>query len=238
MISQNGSNMNVESPSMVDGQPRANPGMANQKKRRKFGLLKMAVRLFQPNDRKQGKVVVIKKAAEETAKPAQWEKIVGSMRPLHLQENFQSPTRSIEHDSPALADGLNLSEDNFIGSPCASSPSPSMSSRMSETYTMSSYSSAINLQDLDVPRTPKSRYSSSASLPGLDTPKSRYCSMNNLQDLLKGEEGEDEDEDEVFERITADEHIDSKADEFIAKFYQGMSLERSNNNPRGDRWRL
>ncbi|GAA0155549.1 hypothetical protein LIER_13252 [Lithospermum erythrorhizon] len=261
---QNGSIMDVESPTitistvdgkpmdfvgppttMVDEQPMANPDITKEKKRTKFGLLKIAVRMFQPAPKtvkKQAKEI-IKEQPQEAMQPAQWEKIVGSMRPLHLQENLQSPTPSVSTASPDASprnkDGI-LSEESFI-----SSPATSLSSKRSDIGTMSQYNSAVNLQDLD---NPKSRYNSAVNLQDLDTstPKSRYCSMNNLQDLLKGDEDEDEDEeeeaekdpDEVFESITGDDMIDSKADEFIAKFYQGMSLERSTRNPSGVRWRL
>ncbi|CAI9105499.1 OLC1v1004430C1 [Oldenlandia corymbosa var. corymbosa] len=118
-----------------------------------------------------------------------WKKIVGSMRPLHLQNDVvvESPPPSLPPSSPTLS----LSDHHGIRS---FSPSPSHSS---STGSMSQYASASNLQALD-----------------------------------DGDEDDDQDVDPdvVFDAICGDELIDSKAEEFIAQFYQQMKIDKHHNS--------
>lgn len=66
---------------------------------------------------------------------------------------------------------------------------------------------------------------------------SRYASAANLRDLYDDEEEQERDPDEVFDAITGDEMIDTKAEEFIAQFYREIqhqnSLSKSNRLGRG-----
>ena len=55
---------------------------------------------------------------------------------------------------------------------------------------------------------------------------SQYASATNLRDLCNCED-ESEDPDEVFDAITGDEEIDSKAEEFIAQFYKQIHHQNS-----------
>ncbi|CAN1352989.1 hypothetical protein LINPERPRIM_LOCUS43004 [Linum perenne] len=54
-----------------------------------------------------------------------------------------------------------------------------------------------------------------------------YASANNLLDLDKWEEENDQEEenDNYYDGIEGDVMIDSKAEEFIARFYQQMMLQ-------------
>ncbi|CAK9185803.1 unnamed protein product [Ilex paraguariensis] len=73
-------------------------------------------------------------------------------------------------------------------------------------------------EDMIAPASPSPSSSSGGTM-------SQYASANNLQELDKDEESGDDDPDEVFDAIRGDEMIDSKADEFIAQFYQQMKLQ-------------
>ncbi|XP_009785246.1 uncharacterized protein LOC107782738 [Nicotiana tabacum] len=110
-----------------------------------------------------------------------WKKLVGSMRPLHLQDNQSPPT---PHQPPPVKSPSPMVEccENV------SSPSPSTSS----AGTMSQYASANNLQEL---------YGESS-------------------------DDEEEDPDQVFDAIGADEMIDAKAENFIAQFYEQMRRQQ------------
>ncbi|CAK9183081.1 unnamed protein product [Ilex paraguariensis] len=52
---------------------------------------------------------------------------------------------------------------------------------------------------------------------------SQYASANNLQEL--DDDDEEDDPDQVFDTIGADEMIDTKAESFIAQFYQQMRIQ-------------
>lgn len=116
-----------------------------------------------------------KEAKKEKSNRGDWKKIVGSMRPLHVQETPESPMYAM---SPASETCSYMS----------ASPAPSTSSG-----TMSQYASALNLRDL--------------------------CNSDD--------EEEERDPDEVFDAITGDEMIDSKAEEFIAQFYKQIEHQNS-----------
>ncbi|KAL3531519.1 hypothetical protein ACH5RR_010841 [Cinchona calisaya] len=107
-----------------------------KKKKKKSGAFSFfrAALLAMRSDSKK-KEVVPPKSNEK------WKKIVGSMRPLHLQEN-QSPPPSLPPPSPART-AESLEDLNLIQQP--SSPAPSSVSG----GTMSQYASASNLQELD-----------------------------------------------------------------------------------------
>lgn len=104
------------------------PLKAEKRKKKKsgaFGIFKAALYILRkkPDEKEAAK----KKSAESDGN---WKKIVGSMRPLHVQETPQSPMYQM---SPA--------SDDF---PSPASPAPS-----SSCGTMSQYASALNLRDLD-----------------------------------------------------------------------------------------
>lgn len=147
-----------------------------------FGFFKAA--MFVLRHRTKGK----QKAAQVTQQ-GDWKKLVGSMRPLHLQDNN------------------NNNNDNTIY--CATSPSVA-----------SQYASANDLKSLD------HQYASANDLKSLDEPASsgtmsQYASANDLQDLDQHDEEED-DPDQAFDAIGADDMIDAKAELFILQFYQQM----------------
>lgn len=56
---------------------------------------------------------------------------------------------------------------------------------------------------------------------------SQYASANNLQELYgESSDDEEEDPDQVFDAIGADEMIDAKAENFIAQFYEQMRRQQ------------
>ncbi|KAL8527266.1 hypothetical protein ACS0TY_005224 [Phlomoides rotata] len=105
------------------------PTLSEERRKKKksgaFGIFKAALYILR---KKPDEKEAAKKIAESDGN---WKKIVGSMRPLHVQEMPQSPSYQIS-PSPAM--------EYF---PMPSSPAPSTSG------TMSQYASAQNLRDLD-----------------------------------------------------------------------------------------
>ncbi|MCD7461055.1 hypothetical protein HAX54_045068 [Datura stramonium] len=173
-------------------------GDQNKKKRKSrgiFGFFKAA--MFVLRHRTKGK----QKAAQIAVSTQQgdWKKLVGCMRPLHLQEDNNNNT------SQAYCD-----------------PSPS-----SPSGTMSQYASANDLKSLDdESMMSQQQYASANDLKSLDLEASsgtmsQYASANNLQELDEQEE-EDDDPDQIFDAIGADDMIDAKAELFILQFYQQM----------------
>lgn len=136
-----------------------------------------------------------------------WRRLVGSMRPMHLQSNQSSPPQKIDKgDNQKMVISIEnasnendniQSEDGFDSA--SEFPSPA-SSR---------YASAVGLSEMV-------NLSSQVS--------SRYASAVGLSEMVEEEkESEKEKENEEGE---GDEMIDAKADEFIAQFYKQMKLQR------------
>ncbi|KAK3020576.1 hypothetical protein RJ639_046926 [Escallonia herrerae] len=100
-----------------------------KKKRGAFSLLKAALFILRQKPGEKSKRVQL-----EVASSGNWKKMLGSMRPLHLQDNPSPPPPSVVVSIEQFEDVL----------PPAS-PAPSTSS----AGTMSQYASANNLQELD-----------------------------------------------------------------------------------------
>ncbi|CAN4098244.1 unnamed protein product [Withania somnifera] len=120
-----------------------------------------------------------KRKAAQLAQQGDWKKLVGSMRPLHLQDNDDD-------------------DDNNNTVHCVTSPS-------SASGTMNQYASTNDLKALD------DTYKSSGSM-------SQYASADNLQEL----DEQEDDPDQAFDAVGADDMIDAKAELFILQFYQQM----------------
>ncbi|XP_055811883.1 uncharacterized protein LOC129881799 [Solanum dulcamara] len=78
----------------------------------------------------------------DDSKGENWKKLVGSMRPLHLQDNQSPPSPHDPLPPPVKSTSLPVEFSEHFSSPY--SPSPSTSS----VGTMSQYASANNLQEL------------------------------------------------------------------------------------------
>ncbi|KAH7516999.1 hypothetical protein FEM48_Zijuj09G0015500 [Ziziphus jujuba var. spinosa] len=138
----------------------------------------------------------------DVASKGMWRRLVGSMRPLHLQSNA-SPPPSIK-DEPKTTSMSERYDDVMLP---PESPGSSISSMSSEDGMSSRYASAVNLQELD------------------KDSGSRYGSTVNLKDLAKDHcAGILAPGDEIL--VVDDELIDAKAEEFIAQFYKQMRLQR------------
>lgn len=148
------------------------------------------------------------KPVEMVASRGTLNRLVGSMRPLHLQSgsprHSTNSNNSIDQKQPYYDGVILASTQQQPMSPAASSASSSSSSAGG----MSRYASVGNLTELE----------------------SRYASAVNLRDLDSSCEDEDEDEDSEYgyDENGGDEMIDVKAEEFIAHFYAQMRLQRMN----------
>ncbi|XP_049343695.1 uncharacterized protein LOC125807977 [Solanum verrucosum] len=153
-----------------------------------FGFFKAA--MFVLRHRTKGK----QKAAQVITQQGDWKKLVGSMRPLHLQDNNNNTLYCAT--SPSAASQYASTDDL---------------KSLDQLDNMSQYASANDLKSLDA----------LASASASSGTMSQYASANNLQDLDEQEEEED-DPDKVFDAIGADDMIDAKAELFILQFYQQM----------------
>lgn len=167
-----------------------------KKKSGSFGIFRAALSMLRKRPGEKGAKKSITKQ-KSTASNANWTKLVGSMRPLCLQETPQSPTAAAAAPPPQPADET-----------------------IEETIQLQKQPSAAESIEEMIP--PASPFASSSS-----GTMSQYSSAASLQDLYNCSDDEDEDPDEVFDAITGDEMIDAKAEEFIAQFYKQIQLQNS-----------
>ncbi|KAJ1412579.1 hypothetical protein SESBI_20307 [Sesbania bispinosa] len=132
-----------------------------------------------------------------------WRKLVGSMRPLHLQSNQSPPSISISKTD----------NDVHLAPP---SPSEYKTDCGSDVTEEEPYS----------PSPASSRY---ASAVGLNELVQSDEENEMKQEVIVEEENESE---ERCDNVDGDEMIDAKAEEFIAQFYKEMTLQRMNSADR------
>ncbi|PIN01023.1 hypothetical protein CDL12_26476 [Handroanthus impetiginosus] len=167
-----------------------------KKKRGAFGIFSAALFMLRKRPGEKGAKKSITNQ-NSTASNANWTKLVGSMRPLCLQETPQSPTAAAAAQTPQPADETTKEIIQLQKQPSA----------------------AESIEEMISPASPFSTSSSGTM--------SQYASAASLQDLYNCSDDEDEDPDEVFDAITGDEMIDAKAEEFIAQFYKQIQLQNS-----------
>lgn len=174
------------------------PAPAAKKRRGAVHMIKVAMYMIR---RRSGK----SKSVDVAASGGIWNRLVGSMRPLHLQSQ----------SSPTHATRMSTNEQNDdVKSIQAPPMSPGSSSSSSSEDGMSSYASAANLQELD-------------------GTESRYASATNLRDLDPNSDDHETEYNQInYDENGGDEMIDAKAEEFIAQFYEQMRLQRLNSMDR------
>jgi len=147
----NGIINNVDFPAVVEGgitndvnskpqQPKVNEGKKN--KRGAFSLLKSAIFMLRKS---QNKRPAKSDKSKLDSSNGNWQKIVGSIRPLHLQDDNSPPP-----SNPSLS--TSTSAENFNDLLRPASPYSSVASSSASPITggaMSQYASANNLQELD-----------------------------------------------------------------------------------------
>ncbi|PON72428.1 cotton fiber protein [Trema orientale] len=187
----------------TSGSPPAPPA---KKRRGAAHLIKVALYMIR---RRSGKSKSV-----DMASGGMWNRLVGSMRPLHHLHSHSSPSllalKNEPHDHDH--DVIIRSVQEAPMSPGASSITTSSSSDQDR---MSRYASAANLQELDT--------------------ESRYASAVNLRDLdheTDESESEDHHQTSSYDENGGDEMIDAKAEEFIAQFYEQIRLQRLNSMDR------
>lgn len=212
----------------INGKKTPIEGKKQAKKRGAFTLIKAAMFMVGRGPRGKSKPRV----QMEVASNDKLMKLVGSMRPLHLQDN-QSPPPSIGQQFEGVIS--TLSSPDRPSSPSSSVHSMSRYGSAPNLQALdkgdvSPYASSTNLQELaEVDKgseySSESRYASSTDLQKLDKRSNRFASAKDLLELdLKGESGDD-DSDEELDNNGGDEKIDAKADEFISKFYNQMKIQ-------------
>lgn len=178
---------------------------ATKKKRGRMQILQVAMFLLRRRPGKSSKAPSVEAVASSKGT---WKRLVGSMRPLHLQGNQSSPPPPNDNPSlfeiaaPTTPTGSELGYEDVL-------PPPPMSPAHS-TGLMSTSSSEDGIQ-------------------------SRYASAVNLQELDRSEQ--DDGKLKGANIYGGDDQIDVKAEEFIAQFYQQMKLQRSDSRvPRSIGW--
>lgn len=207
---------------VIHRDPKIKQSINGEKKRKRFSLFKTAMVLLRnrPNEKpKVTNIFNVPKCNDNSKSDGKWKKIVGSMRPFHMQDSLSTPPQSPVPDKAFCVASTSTtserSEDEFF----ASSPALSTTS-----WGTTSYASTNSLQDLAGSGTIK-HSASTNSLRKMSDNMSRYASALNLHDLDIDEEVEEDvgdDNDNVLENCDADNMIDAKADEFIARFYEQM----------------
>lgn len=110
--------------------------MAPKKNRGAMHILKVALYMLR---RKSGKSKT--SIHVDVASKGPWKKVLGSIRPLHIQSNQSPPKYDIEAPAPVIE------QFEEVFTPNEASPSTTPCSSVDG---MSQYSSALNLQELDV----------------------------------------------------------------------------------------
>lgn len=192
------------------------------KKKKRFSLFRTAMVLLRNRPHEKPKVANIfnvPKCDNKSKSDGKWKKAVGSMRPLHMQDNLSTPPQSPAPDKAFCVAWTSTTSERSEVDFFASSPSLSTTS-----WGTTSYASTTSLQDLAGSGTIKQSPSTN-SLRKMSDNMSLYASALNLHDLGRDEDIEEvveDDDDNVLENCEADNMIDAKADEFIARFYEQM----------------
>ncbi|CAN0888853.1 hypothetical protein LINGRAHAP2_LOCUS15954 [Linum grandiflorum] len=118
------------------------------------------------------------KGKPSSSAAAKWKKLLGLVRPLHVESRNQLPS-----SSPPPVPCIEVPQRDPEGDRGLESPSPAAA--------MTPYASADNLMELDQPE----------------------------------ENNQEEENDNYYDGIEGDEMIDTKAEEFIARFYRQMRLQ-------------
>ncbi|CAK8544390.1 unnamed protein product [Lathyrus sativus] len=194
-------NITIRNPSRDDDdvglEPKPTPILTKKKNHGPMRALRVALHMMRGNSKKPNVV-----STDDESKNL-WKKLVGSMRPLHLQSNH-SPRLSSQSKSQRF--------DQTIALP---PPSPYESTGGSSAF--------VDFSTDDEPFSPFSPSPAS----------SRYASAIGLNELVTSDEENDRPgvikEECNVENGDGDEKIDSKAEDFIAQFYHQMRLQRLNN---------
>ncbi|OIW13422.1 hypothetical protein TanjilG_33071 [Lupinus angustifolius] len=191
------------------------------RKRKHSPMHAIRAALFMMRGHKKSKVLMIDDESKSV-----WRKLVGSMRPLHLQSN-QSP-RHPKSNVQLIQTTL-------------SSPTPSNEDEGDQAVTPTSNVSVEEPDSPYSPSPPSSRYASAVGLNELvsgddDNEKhNRYASAIGLNEFVQNDE-DNENQEEIAEEECkengygdgdndGDHMIDAKADEFIAQFYKQIRLQ-------------
>ncbi|GAU31655.1 hypothetical protein TSUD_38520 [Trifolium subterraneum] len=185
---------NPEPKTTLDHNPQPNSILNKKPSKRSKNIFKVALLMMRGNSRKSTKAVF---PVDDESKSI-WRKVVGSMRPMHLQSD-QSPPQIINGENnlkKMIIEKNNINvdiqgEDGFNCESESSLPQSPDSSRYAST-TNSLYASAIGLNEM--------------------VEEEKEEEIVNNEDTIIGDDGDD--------------MIDAKAEEFIAQFYQEMRLQR------------
>ncbi|CAK9310151.1 unnamed protein product [Citrullus colocynthis] len=176
--------------------PTSNSGNTKKKSGGAVQIFKVVLFMLRRRQSKKPKVSV-----DMGSEKGLWRRLLGSIRPLHIQGNKSPPTVArVDMSLAPSKPKKEVFEGALMPLPSPSpSPSPSLSSSSfsrtsrSSSFGTSQYASATNLQELD------------DNIDG-----------NNDKSAMEDDNG-------------GDEMIDAKAEEFIAQFYEQMRRQRCNN---------
>ncbi|XP_030532742.1 uncharacterized protein LOC115742529 [Rhodamnia argentea] len=171
------------------------PPVPTKKKHGAMHLLRAALFMIRRGSGKKSKTSL----QIEVGANGMLNKVVGSMRPLHMQSH-ESPLHEAAAVPAAAVLALPSPGDHFVdvfpASPMSAPSRPYSPSHSSTSGSTSRYASAVNLQEL----------------------------VEGESD----DEDEDEDDGGIYCTNGGDDMIDAKAEEFIAQFYQQMKAQNYN----------
>ncbi|AES82167.1 hypothetical protein MtrunA17_Chr7g0269821 [Medicago truncatula] len=242
------SNITIPNLPQEDVEPKPKPVLTRKRNNGAMDVIRLALFMLRGRSKKKSVIPVDDKSTSI------WRKIVGSIRPLHLQSNQSPPlfsqSNSQKFDQPVILLPSSPPQSIGGGSVLTDFPAEEPFSPSPMSPANSCYASAIGLNEL-VQSDENSRYAASAiglnelvqsdediryaSAIGLNElvqsdEDSRYASAIGLNKLVQSDEENDRN-DLIIEECNenGDDKIDDKADEFIAQFYQQMRLQRLNN---------
>lgn len=224
------SNITIPNLPQEDVEPKPKPVLTRKRNNGAMDVIRLALFMLRGRSKKKSLIPVDDKSTSI------WRKIVGSIRPLHLQSNQSPPlfsqSNSQKFDQPVILLPSSPPQSIGGGSVLTDFPAEEPFSPSPMSPANSCYASAIGLNEL-VQSDENSHYAASAI--GLNElvqsdEDIRYASAIGLNKLVQSDEENDKN-DLIIEECNenGDDKIDDKADEFIAQFYQQMRLQRLNN---------
>lgn len=221
-----------KSKTTLDHIPQPQPILKKGSSKGSKNFFKIVVFMLRGHSRKTKSIMPI-----DNESKSMWKKLLGSMRPMHLQSN-QSPPQILNgknnHKKVVIENNVNSiidtqGEDGFHNaSEFLNSPSPTRSYLAS--VASSRYASAVGLSEMveeekEEEIVEKDNNNNNNNENDDDMIDADAAGLNEMVEEEKKEEIVNKDSNNNNE-IDEDDMIDAKAEDFIAKFYREMRLQR------------
>jgi len=219
-----------KSKTTIDHIPQPQPILKKRSSKLSKNFFKVVVFMMRGHSRKTKSIMPI-----DNVSKGMWKKLLGFMRPMHLQSN-QSPPQILNgdnnHKKVVIENNVNSTIDNqgedgfHNASEFLNSPSPTRSGLAS--VASSRYASAVGLSEMveeekeeEIVEKDNNNNNNENDDDMIDADA---AGLNEMVEEEKKEEIADKDSNN--NEIDEDDMIDAKAEDFIAKFYREMRLQR------------